>query len=364
MNQKKLESLRPTYAEIDLQAFKYNLEQAKKLSGTDLIAVIKANGYGHGAVKLAEFAWEKCDIKRFGVATLLEAIELRVNLSTQAAIYVLGYVDEEFYAEAVENNLVLTMFDDEIASNYNTFLEKNNKKADVSLKIDTGMHRLGFSPELSYYEFTVKYPRLNVCHVMTHLAGADTHPEYTQQQKDLFNEFLERNNIRCHTSMLGSAGIYGVDNICTLSRPGIMLYGYIDGNNEVALKKVMRIYSKVVHIKHLLKGESVSYCRNFIADKDMIIGVVPIGYADGYRRAFSSKAKMRVLGVDCAVLGNVCMDMTMIDLSHVNITEPHPVVEVMGDNISAEYLAGLADTITYEILCGISSRVPRIYLEQ
>ena len=361
MNQKRIESLRPTYAEIDLRAFGYNIEQAKKLGGTDIIAIVKANAYGHGAVRLAEYAWNECGVKRFGVATLLEAVELRTHLGSQAAIFTLGYIDEEFYDDLVENNIVPAIFDDEAAASFHSYLEKRNIKSDITLKIDTGMHRLGFTPEMSYYDFTVKYPRFNVCHIMTHLSGADSHPEYTKEQKDLFEDFIKRNNIRCNTSFLSSAGICNVENICSFTRPGIMLYGYIYGNNEVALKKVMRIYSKVIHIKKIRKGESVSYNRNFIADRDMTIGVVPIGYADGYLRSFSNRGKMRVNGVDCPVLGNVCMDMTMIDLSGVEVNESHPQVEVMGDNITAEYLASLAGTISYEILCGFSSRIPRVY---
>lgn len=361
MNQTKIEALRPTYAEIDLKAFKHNIEQAEKFCGTDVIAVIKADGYGHGALKLAEYAWNECGVKRFGVATLLEAIELRTHMGTLPAIFTLGYIDPEFYEDAVKNNIVLTVYDDESAESYHAFLEKNDLRADITLKIDTGMHRLGYTPEMSYYEFTVKYPRFTVCHIMSHLSGADSHPEYTQRQKGLFEGFVKRNNIRCHTSLLSSAGICNVENTCSLARPGIMLYGYIYGNNDVALKKVMRIYSKVIHIKKIRKGESVSYNRNFIADRDMTVGVVPIGYADGYLRCFSNRGKMRVNGVDCPVLGNVCMDMTMIDLSDAALTEPYPQVEVMGDNITAEDLARLAGTISYEILCGISNRIPRVY---
>lgn len=361
MIQKRIESLRPTYAQIDLKAFGHNIEQARKLSGTDIIAIIKADGYGHGAVRLAEYAIKNCGVRKFGVATVLEGIVLRKSLGPEPEIFLLGYVDQYLHEEVFINKLIPAVFDNEIAEAYHSFLEQNNLKADITLKIDTGMHRLGYSPEMDYEEFLKKYPRFHVCHVMSHLSSADSDIEYSYQQKERFCSFIKNNNITAETSLLNSSGIANISNEYTLARPGIMLYGYLYGNNNVDLKKVMRIYSKVVHIKRIPKGETVSYNRRFTADKDMTVGVVPIGYADGYSRNFSNRAEMRVNGVNCPVLGTVCMDMTMIDLTNVPLDGSYPEVEILGDNISAEKWAELADTISYEILCGISDRIPRIY---
>ncbi|MCD8492069.1 MAG: alanine racemase [Geovibrio sp.] len=359
--QKKIESLRPTYAQIDLNAFAHNIEQARSLSGTDIIAIIKAGRYGHGALPLAEYAWKRCGVKRFGVATLFEGIMLREHLGREPMIFLLGYVDQYLHDEMFSNNLIPAVFDDEIASAYHAYLAKHDRTADITLKIDTGMHRLGYQPDMDYYSFTVKYPRFRVCHVMSHLSSSDTDPEYSNYQKERFRTFITKNHIKSNTSLLNSSGIANIRNEFSLVRPGIMLYGYLYGNNEVALKKVMRIYSKVVHIKQIAGGETVSYNRRFTADRDMTIGVVPIGYADGYSRRFSNRAEMRVNGVNCPVIGTVCMDMTMIDLSNVPLNGSYPEVEVLGDNITADKWAELADTISYEVLCGISDRIPRIY---
>ncbi|WP_022850021.1 alanine racemase [Limisalsivibrio acetivorans] len=361
MTQKKIEALRPTYAQIDLRAFAHNIEKAREIAGTDIIAVVKADGYGHGALRMAEYAFKECGVNRFGVATILEGMILREHLGEKPMIFVLGYVDSNFYDEVTEFNLILTMFDKEIADSYHSWLEENNLKADVSLKIDTGMNRLGFEPDLTMYDFTTAWPRLRVCHVMTHLSSSDTDREYTRHQIQLFDSFVEKNRIRVHTSVMNSAGLAGYENTHSLVRPGLFLYGYLYGENRIDLHKVMKIYSKVVHIKTLRKGETTSYNRTFTAERDMTIGVVPVGYADGYRRCFSNNMEMLVNGVYCPVVGTVCMDMTMIDLRGVDLNGAYPQVEVLGENISANYWAEKADTISYEILCGISDRIPRIY---
>jgi alanine racemase len=359
--QKKIEALRPTYALIDLKSFAHNIEKARELGKTDIMAVVKADGYGHGALKLAEYAWNNCGVKRFGVATVLEGMILREFLGREPVIFILGYVDKYLHEEVVNHNLILTIYDDEIAGAYHEYLIKNNLKADISLKIDTGMHRLGYPPEMKFYEFTVKFPRFRVCHVMSHLSSSDSDVEYSEYQHKLFMDFLKSNNISVNTSLLNSSGVANIDNSYTLTRPGLMLYGYLYGKRTVDLKKVMRIYSKVVHIKHISKGDSVSYNRRFKAPRDMTIGVVPIGYADGYSRSFTNRGKMRVNGIDCPVVGTVCMDMTMLDLTGADLREPYPEVEVLGDNIDANYWAELAGTVSYEVLCGISDRIPRIY---
>ncbi|PLX65728.1 MAG: alanine racemase [Denitrovibrio sp.] len=359
----KLKRLRPTYAEIDLPAFVRNIETARKHSETDVIAIIKANAYGHGELELAEYAYMHGNVTKFGVATILEAIILREHLGSGVSIFILGKVDEIFFQEVYEHQLILTVMDDDAAYSYDKFLKENGVTAEVSVKINTGMNRLGFSSDMSWYGFTSSYTNLRPIHVMSHLSSADSDKEWTEHQISEFSNFIRKNGIKCHTSLFNSAGICGYENKFSLSRPGIMLYGYVDGENDVKMDKVMRIFSRIVQVQQLKKGDAVSYNRRFFADKNMKIGVVPMGYADGYPRLLTNKSHVFVNGVRCPLVGTVCMDMFMVDLEGVN-TEEEMTVEILGDNIDAKELADMAGTISYEILTGIQDRIPRIYMQQ
>jgi alanine racemase len=358
----KLKALRPTYAEIDLPAFGRNLETARQLSGTDVIAIVKADAYSHGELEVCTYAYTHHNCTKFAVATFLEGLILREQLGDNITIFVLGYIDPLFYEEAYQHNLILTINDNETAAHYNEFLQRHNLVADVTIKINTGMNRLGFRTDMNWYEFTVAYPALRPIHYMSHLSSSDSDKEYTLHQIEEFDNFLKKNKVKCHTSMLNSSGIAGYENKFSLCRPGIMLYGYLDGGFDVKLEKVMRIYSRIVQIQYLHKGEPVSYGQKYHAERDMAIGVVPIGYADGYPRCLSNKGHVFVDGVKCKVIGTVCMDMVMVDLTGVDLNGPLKV-EVLGDNIDADELAELAGTISYEILTGIQNRIPRIYIE-
>lgn len=356
----KLKNLRQTYAEIDLRAFGANLETARTLAGTDVIAVVKADAYGHGDRELSAYAAEHHRCTRFGVATIEEAVSLREHLGRTPQIFVLGHVSSMYYKEAAENSITLTVGDHEAAGAYDGFLKENGLTADVTVKINTGMNRLGFRTEQSWQEITSGYGSLRPVHVMSHLSSADTDREYTLFQCQEFEKYLRENRIDCPSSILNSSGLAGYENICSLARPGILLYGYVDGENDVKLEKVMRIFSSIVQVQEVKKGEAVSYGRRFFAEKDMRVGVVPIGYADGYPRCLTNKSHVFVDGVKCPVTGTVCMDMLMVDLTGVDLNGDLSV-EILGDNVGADELADLAGTISYEILTGIQHRIPRIY---
>jgi len=356
----KLKALRPTYAEVDLSAIGYNVEKARELAGTDIIAIIKADAYGHGELEVGEYLFMHHNVTKFGVATVLEGIILREQLGTNVTVFVLGYVDELFFQEAYEHNLILTIGDNDTAAKYDHFLKEHNVKADVTIKLNTGMNRLGFTTEMGWYEFNSSFTNLRPVHIMSHLSSSDSDKDFTDKQCDEFENFIKKHRIKCHTSMLNSSGIAGYKNRFSLVRPGLLLYGYLDGENDVKLRKSMRIFSRIVQIQYLQKGDTVSYGRKFTADKDMAIGVVPIGYADGYPRCLTNKSHVYVDDKKCKVTGTVCMDMIMVDLTGVDLSGELKV-EVMGDNIDAEELATLADTISYEILTGIQQRIPRIY---
>ncbi len=356
--------LRPTYANIYLENYLQNLNKAAILSKSKIIPIVKANGYGHGANRLAEFAFKKAGIEKFGVATIEEAVSLRKYIGKDTDIYVLGYIDYAFYDEIINNKLIITIFDEVFAKRFHDYLKSKNLTSKISIKIDTGMNRLGFSTEMNLPAFVSKFPNFKIDMLMSHLSSSDTDIDYTNAQINKFNLFLQKFNVTCNTSMFNSSGICNFENSFDYTRPGIMSYGYVSSfDNDVELKPVMKIFSKIVHIKKISKDEAVSYNRTFKANSERTIGVIPAGYADGYPRCFSNKAEMFLKGFKVKVVGNVCMDMCMIDITEVPERFYTEDVELMGDNVSADDWADWADTIPYEILCGITGRVPRIYID-
>lgn len=354
---------RPTYAVVDLERFGNNIDIARNLSKSDIIAVVKADAYGHGAKVLAEYAYKEKNVKHFAVATMIEGIELRKVLSSaDTKIVVLGYVSDSFVKEALMSSLTLPVFDYRYAEIISKIANDLGIKAHVALEIDTGMSRLGFSYELKLVEFLNKYGNLHIDFTISHLATSDSDNSYAHIQTERFDKFLEINkNYSFATSFLNSSGIANFENRWTFTRPGLLLYGYESTNIIKDLQPIMSLWSEIAHIKSLREGESVGYGRKFFAPKDMIIGVIPIGYADGYRRSISNKGYVLVDNKKCRVLGNICMDMTMVDITEIGEDCIGRKVQVMGDGITASTLCEWTDTIEYEILCGISDRVPRVY---
>lgn len=354
---------RPTYAVIDLERFHSNIELARSLSKSDIIAVVKADAYGHGAKILAKYAFQEMNVTHFAVATMIEGIELRKVLpDNNVKIIVLGYVSDSFVKEALEASLTLPVFDERYASIISNAAKDLGIKAHVALEIDTGMSRLGFSYDYKIETLLKTYNNIVIDYAISHLATSDSDNSFAHIQTERFDKFLEINkDYSFATSFLNSSGIANFENRWTYTRPGLFLYGYESTNVLKDLKPVMSLWSEIAHVKFLKKGQSVGYGRTFVAPKDMLIGVIPIGYADGYVRSLSNKGYVFVDNIKCNVVGNICMDMTMIDITQIGENCIGKKVEIMGDNISASMLGELAGTIDYEILCGISDRVPRLY---
>ncbi len=360
---------RPTYAEIDLNKFLNNVKIAKDSSKSDIIAMVKADAYGHGAKELSLHAYKFSNVKHFAVATMTEGLELKdifnSNNIYDIHIYILGYIADKYIKEAIEQGLVLTIFDDEFAKQVSDIAGSIKLRAKVALKIDTGMNRLGFSPDILFVDFLKNYQNIDVVHVLSHLATSGSNIDFVNKQTKLFDMFIERNSEYDYTtSFLNSSGITNYENKWSFTRPGIAMYGYESTNRLFGIDPIMSIKSIIVHSKVVKKGESVSYGRTFIADRDMVIGIVPIGYADGYPTSLSNKGFMFVDGIKCPIVGVVCMDMVMIDLTGVEGIMVGRSVEVLGSNITANMLASLAGTISYEILTGISYRIPRVYINE
>ena len=282
---------RPTYAVIDLERFASNIELARNLSKSDIIAVVKADAYGHGAKILAKYAYEEMNVTHFAVATMIEGIELRKVLpDTKIKIIVLGYVSDSFVKEALEASLTLPVFDERYASIISNAANDLGIKAHVALEIDTGMSRLGFSYDYNIELLLKKFNNIVIDYAISHLATSDSDNSFAHIQTERFDKFLEINkDYTFATSFLNSSGIANFENRWTFTRPGLFLYGYESTNVLKELKPVMSLWSEIAHVKCLKKGQSVGYGRTFVAPKDMIIGVIPIGYADGYVRALSNK---------------------------------------------------------------------------
>ncbi|QTA37156.1 alanine racemase [Thermosipho ferrireducens] len=355
---------RNTFAVIDVRNYIHNLEYfQEKCAPAKVMPVIKANAYGHGAVMLAKSA-EKWGIDYFAVAFLEEAIELRKN-GISSDILVFNYVEPDFLTIAVENNITITMYSWEQLEKYSVV----SKKPKVHVNVDTGMNRVGIKPQhVKDYIFKLKQDGFNVEGLYTHFAVADSDDiediKFTEQQYKLFEAIDVDVSIKhvCNSA----AAIAGRIPCHNYVRVGIAGYGLMPGKRIYRnLKPVLSWKTAVSHVKYIEKGESISYGRTFVADKRMKVATIPVGYADGYWRHLSNKGEVLIRGKRCRILGRVCMDQFVVDVSHLeNVNSGDEVVligEQLNENISAEEIAELVGTINYEVTCRISERVPRIY---
>lgn len=365
---------RPTVAEIDLSALRHNYRTIRSLlpPGTRVLAIVKADAYGHGAVPAARaLAAEGAEM--FGVATVEEGVELRDG-GIAGPIVVLGGVDEPQADEAHAAGLAPILFDFGQIPVFAAVARRRGRPFPVHVKIDTGMGRLGFSRgnARAIAEALARAPELKVAGVMTHLSSADGEGEddraFTRAQLEAFREdagFLRRalgNGTAVHA--LNSAGLLAFpEGAFDMVRPGITLYGSRPSDTlgaGLGLKPVMRLVTRIESLKEIPSGHPVSYGRRYVADGPRRIAAVPIGYADGYRRDFSNAASMGVCGAMAPVAGRVCMDHTMIDVTGIPGVAVGMEAVVMGPGaMSADDLARLSATIPYEILTQVGRRVSR-----
>lgn len=328
----------------------------------NIIAIVKANAYGHGAIEISKFL-ERKEVSYLGVANLDEALELKNN-KIRKKILILGSIDDDEIIKAIKLNIMFTVYDyDQIS-----FLASLDlKKIKFHLKVDTGMNRLGIS--IDEVDKAIKKISNNrnliIEGIYTHLAEADKkNSSFTKKQIKCFESVVKSFNEKgfnikfIHAS--NSSGILNYDSqIFNTVRPGLFLYGL---SSERKLKPAMTLESKIIKIRVLKKGDSVSYGRTFVSKKKMVIGVIPIGYADGLPRALSNKGYVYCKGKKCKILGRVCMDLTMIDITNIKNIRVGQKIVIFDDNLqSASMLASTINTIPYDIVCGISKRVMRSY---
>ncbi len=368
---------RPTIAEIDLSALRHNLEQVRKRIGHEgeIFAVVKADAYGHGAVRVARTLYSE-GIRFFGVATAEEGIELREN-GLDGALTILGGVSPGQYDLLFEYGFIPVLYNLEWAEKLSERALEKGRRLAVWVKVDTGMGRLGFLPEEARDAILriSELSGLTLLGVFSHFADADLlDREFTDRQLQIFvglKEELAGCSIRLpYWHLANSAAVMSFPaGLFNMVRPGIMLYGYGPSGAfpaGEALRPVLSWRTRIQHLKEVPPGTPLSYGRTFVTDRTSRIATLPVGYADGYPRSLSNRAEVLVRGKRAPVVGRVTMDMILADVTGIEGVGIGDRVTLMGEDgaerISAWDLAMWADTIAYEILCGIRRRVPRVYI--
>ena len=378
--------LKRTWAQIDLDAIKHNYLQIRNniSDKSMLLCVIKADAYGHGAVALAK-EYERLGADWFAVSNLEEAFQLRKN-GIKKPILILGYTPANMAYELSRLNISQAVFSEEYAKDLSNYAAKNNVKVKIHLKIDTGMSRIGFVFKSKEENSDTIEELIRVCKlenlitegIFTHFAVADEPGKSIETTNGQFSAFtdiceiLKKNGIDIkirHCSNSGGILNYPKMNL-DMVRAGIILYGLFPSDyvqNKLDLRPAMSLKTVISQVKTVPKGTAVSYGGTFITPRKTRIATVPIGYADGYLRALSSKASMLVNGKKAPVIGRICMDQAMLDITDIENVKENTVVTVFGKDgdveIKVEDIANIANTINYEILCLISKRIPRIYIK-
>lgn len=366
----------PTVATVDLGALVHNLDQVRRRleSSCQIIAVVKADAYGHGATTIAK-TLEAHAVSRFGVATLDEGIALR-EAGIRSSILLLGALFPEQFSDVVAHDLTPVLYEQALAEEFVKHVEGRSTPYPVHLKIETGMGRLGLDPEdvAALLQSPAFRGPLQAEGLMTHLADSDNaDPAYTTAQLERFRaviRYVQAEKLALPLIHAANSGaILGHPEArFTAVRPGIMLYGYHTAAHlkpAPDLRPVLSLTTKVVQVRKLKPGESTSYSRTYVVRRPSRIAVLPLGYADGYSRAFSNKGTVLINGKRAPVVGRVCMDMTMADVTDVPGVSAGTDVTVIGkqedQQITAADLAAWEGTISYEVLCGIGKRVTRVY---
>lgn len=363
--------------EIDLDALKHNFEEIKKATtdGVGILAVVKADAYGHGALEIAKTLIDS-GAAGLCLATIDEAVELRKHGIT-VPMMTLGFTDSSRFEDAVKYDVEQSVYSYEITKALSDEAVKQGKTIKIHVKLDTGMGRIGFKTDGSETEEIVKacsLPGIEPYGVFSHFAVADTNDdEYTREQYARFMKQIEELKGRgisfVKRHICNSAGILRFPEMhLDMVRAGIILYGLMPPGCprpicDVDLKPVMNWYAKVIHVKTVPVGTTVSYGRHFTAERPTEVTTVGIGYADGLSRRLSNGFELLIGGRKCPIIGNICMDMCMVDTTDL---EERPKVgdrvTVFGSDRSADELAEALDTINYEITCDVGKRVRRLYV--
>ena len=358
------------WAEINIQNLYDNISEIEKIVTKDkIIAVLKADAYGHGMMEICK-ALLKINIRHFAVATVDEALKIK-EMGDDIKVIILGPIQKEDMEIIYDKNIYFTITDIEELN----YLENNQKNVNIFLKLDTGMGRVGFQKEeLDDLIFNLEKCRyVNALGIFSHLSSSDTNEEFTKLQETRFLEMCDKitNKIPSikYKHLLNSFGsLKYYKNLYDFIRVGIIIYGGVTPEETIPynFKPVMSLYAKISYVKKLYADSYVSYDNTYKAKKGDVIATVSIGYADGIRRDLSNKGYVYYKGYKCNIIGRVCMDQLLILLPKEleSKAKKGDAVEFFGKNISVVEVANLCNTISYEILCGMSKRVPRVYINR
>lgn len=369
------------YAKIDLDAIAYNMKQMKARigEGAQLIAVIKTDGYGHGAVPIAEQFEPVSYVWGYATASLDEAVLLR-NAGMKKPILVLGCVFPDQYEEMIKHQVRCAVYTEEMARAISETAVRLGKTAFLHIKIDTGMGRIGFPVTENSADIIAevsKLPNIETEGMFTHFAKADERDKsYTIEQHKKFvwiKEELEKRGVAIpYIDCDNSAGIIDFPDLKhDLARAGISLYGMYPSDevdqDAISLKPALELISHVAYVKDVEPGTSISYGGTFVAQKNMRVATIPVGYGDGYPRALSNKGEVLIHGKRAKILGRVCMDQFMVDVTEIPDVKFMDQVVLVGHDgeefIPVEELSALSGRFNYEFVCCLGKRIPRVYIK-
>ena len=369
--------LRPVWAEINLDKLAYNMREVRRLAKSEnIIAVVKADAYGHGAVDVAPVLLEN-GANMLAVAVQSEAMELRRS-GIECPIMILGFTPPDLIDNLLKYDIEQTVYSYEFAKELSKMALKENKIAKIHIALDTGMGRIGYLPndECAFEVYNIsKLPNILIVGMFCHFSTADEKDKtYTYEQVKKYDDFYEKLKAKkVYIKMrhiANSAAIIDLpETHYEAVRPGIIIYGYYPSDEvnkeKINLKPVMTLKTNVVHLKTLPGGEYVSYGRKYKTQKESIIATLPIGYADGYTRLLFQKGKVIIKGEFAPVIGKICMDQCMVDVTSIHGVKIGDEVILIGEDeknkFTADTIAQLIGTISYEVVCMIGKRVPRVY---
>ncbi|UOS26188.1 alanine racemase [Helicobacter pylori] len=374
---------RASFVEVNTASLRHNFSTVKSIVPKDahIMAVVKANAYGAGAIKASEIFLQE-GANYLGVATLDEALELRSHFS-KTPILILGYSPNANASMLIDNDLSAMIFSLEQAEVFSQIALKSQKRLKIHLKIDTGMHRLGLEPNFKSIEIIKKIRALKgleIEGIFTHLSNADAKIKtHAKNQMKAFNAFLEQlldQKIEFqYRHAYNSAGILSLCNgnenrFLNLYRPGIMLYGFYPSNGmketcPTILKNVISLKAQIVQIRSVKKGEFIGYGEHFYTNEETLVGVLALGYADGLMRALGNRIQVAINNQLAPLIGKVCMDQCFVKLNNIQAKEGDEVI-LFGDKSAkandASEIAALLNTIPYETISTLSKRLERVYI--
>ena len=380
--QEKLESYQRVWAEVDLDAIWENMVHMKEniAEKTKILAVIKTDGYGHGGVPIAKMLEQLDFMFGYAAATYEEAHVLR-EAGVKKPILILGYTFPYFYEELIREEIRPAVYRRDTVEELAAAAAKVGKKAKVHIKVDTGMGRIGITPDeegLEFVRFLIEHPELEVEGIFTHFAKSDeTDKTSANHQLELFQNFIDRIQTELGLTIpvkhcSNSAAILEMPQAnMDMVRAGITTYGLYPSEEVskdiVPLRAAMSLYSHIVYCKTIHAGQSVSYGGLFTAQKDTRVATIPVGYGDGYPRSLSGKGYVLIRGKKAPILGRVCMDQFMVDISEIPGVMEGDKVTLLGvdgtERITAEELGELSGRFNYEFVCDLGKRIPRVYIQ-